>query len=79
MPEAKQTVLLQGGPMHDRWAEVYWGQSLLVEGDPVPEGIVARYRPTRSRRSGIYRFREYDRIVLRIPGPADRSAGEGSA
>lgn len=68
-----QTVLLKGGPLHDTWATVNWGESLLVEGHPVPDGMVARYRPTRNRRDGIYRFREYDRIALRATtGEASR-------
>jgi len=71
---SKQTVLLKGGPFDDTWAEVHWGQALICEGPPVPEGMVARYRPTRDRRSGIYRFREYDRIVLRVPAPEAPSA-----
>lgn len=41
--------------------------SLILTGDGVPEGMVARYRPTRA--PGALRFREYDRIVGTLPMP----------
>ena len=69
-----QTVLLRGGPLDGQWAEVEWGTTLICEGDGVPEGMIARYRPTRDRRSGIYRFREWDRVVARIPIPSEGPA-----
>lgn len=61
----RESVLLKGGPFDDTWASVEWGTTLICEGKPVPDGMVARYRPTRER--GVYRFREFDRVVLRIP------------
>jgi hypothetical protein len=57
-------VTLRDGPCDGVEVEVSWGNPLAVEGDPVPEGMIARYRPTRER--GVYRFREYDRIVGRL-------------
>lgn len=63
-----ESVLLKGGPFDDTWVTVQWGTTLICEGDDVPEGMVARYRPTRER--GVYRFRDYDRIVARLQHPA---------
>jgi hypothetical protein len=61
----RESVLLRGGPFDGASATVEWGSTLICEGDPVPDGMVARYRPTRERGVYLYRFREYDRIVFR--------------
>lgn len=64
----REHVLLEGGPFDGTHAWVAWGTPLLCEGtrgEPIPDGMVARYRP--SRRRGVYRFRELERIVARVP------------
>lgn len=58
-------VTLHGGDFDGREVWVTGRGPLLIEGDPLPDGIVARYRPSRER--GVYRFRELDRIALRVP------------
>lgn len=63
-------VTLEGGPFDGQEVEVScWGASLVLEGGDVPEGMVARYRPTRIKTPPTYRFREYDRVVARLPEP----------
>jgi hypothetical protein len=66
MPDTR----LIGGPFDGQTVPVSHPRDVLViEGDPVPEGMVARYRPTRGL--SAHRFREYDRIVGRLPLPGD--------
>lgn len=61
-------VRLEGGPYAGAVIVVPDAREpLLVEGDAVPEGMVARYRPTRE--PDVLRFRDYDRVVARIPRP----------
>jgi hypothetical protein len=65
-------VTLKGGPFHDAKVDVSDARSpLICTGDPVPDGMVARYRPTRVR--GVLRFSEYDRIVGSVPLPGGSS------
>lgn len=67
------TVLLKGGPFNGTTVKVNDLRTpLLCSGDPVPEGMVARYRPTRER--GVFRFREYDRVVGTLPLPGKAPA-----
>lgn len=54
-------VTLRGGDFDGREVWVAGRGPLLLQGGPLPDGIVARYRPSRER--GVYRFRELDRIV----------------
>lgn len=67
-----ERVLLEGGPCDGMRITATvckpWNQSvpLLMEDAEQPD-IVARYRP--SRRKGVYTFREYDRVVARLPLP----------
>jgi hypothetical protein len=59
-------VVLKDGPFDGvEIASVEWGVTLSLDGPPVPDGMVARYRPTRER--GVYRFRGYARVLLRVP------------
>lgn len=57
-------VTLRDGPFDGAEVEVHWGTPLALEGDPVPEGMIARYRRTNEK--GVYQFREYDRLVARL-------------
>lgn len=67
-------VLLEGGPFDGAKIDVAWGTPLIVEGAPLPDGMVARYRKTLRR--GVYRFRDYDRVVARLP---EIGSDEGAA
>lgn len=61
-------IRLVGGPFDGQVVEMENPRGpLVIEGDGVPEGMVARYRPTRER--GVLRFREYDVVVARLPLP----------
>jgi hypothetical protein len=64
---ADRRIRLVGGPFDGQTVPPYAcpSSSLLLEGEPVPEGQVARYRRTRDR--DVYRFSEFDRVVLRVP------------
>lgn len=62
------TVTLIGGDFDGKEVEnVHWGQTLVIKGDPLPEGILARYRPTRKKPT--YRFKELDRVIGTISLP----------
>lgn len=61
------TVTLKGGPFDGAEVKVIGTEPLILTGGDVPEGMVARYRPTREK--GVYSFREYDRIVATLPAP----------
>lgn len=66
-------VLLRGGPLDGEVVDVPDARTpLLVEGDGVPEGMVARYRPSRER--GVLTFREYDRVAGRVTMKGDGDA-----
>lgn len=68
----KPKVSLRGGPFHGQTLEVEtFREPLILSGGDVPEGKVARYRPTREK--GVYRFREYDRIVGTLPMPGEET------
>jgi hypothetical protein len=69
MPE---TVTLKGGPFDGAEVDVTWGTPLLCQGEPVPEGMVARY--CKSRERGVYAFREYDRVVMTLPLPGSKDS-----
>lgn len=61
-------VTLKGGPFDGTEMESADGRTpLVIEGDEVPDGMVARYRPTRE--PGVYRFKGYDKIVAKLPLP----------
>jgi hypothetical protein len=64
-------VLLEGGPFDGTRVQVEPGHSYLRGGDPVPNGQVAHYRPTKDRspegRPVIYRFRCLDHVVTATP------------
>ena len=66
-------VTLEGGPFNGAEVEVNWGETLACQGQPLPEGTIARYRPSRRRSDGVYRFREYDRVIASIPWPPERA------
>ena len=56
------TITLRGGPFDGAVVPAPSGRApLICQGEPVPEGMVARYR--RRREKGVYTFREYDRII----------------
>jgi hypothetical protein len=61
------TVELIDGPFDGSTVQVAKGSALLCEGPPLPDGTVARYRPTRE--PGKYRFRGLDQVAVRIPIP----------
>jgi hypothetical protein len=72
------TTTLTGGPFDGRTIPIKdYRDSLILEGDPVPEGMVARYRPTRKR--GTHRFRGYELIVARIPVGSDHDSERTAA
>lgn len=60
-------VRLEGGPAAGIEVDVSRGAVLNVEGEGVPDGLVARYTPTRDR--GVYRFRGYSKVIARLPMP----------
>jgi hypothetical protein len=60
-----KTVLLSGGPFDGQRVPRPSDRSLLVE---MPDSeMVARYRQSRDR--DVFRFREYDRVVVRVAMP----------
>lgn len=65
------TVQLIGGPYDGQSVHKPSSRSLLIDGDGVPEGMVARYRQTRDPL--VYRFSHLDRIVTRIQMPGEAS------
>jgi hypothetical protein len=66
------TVRLIDGPFAGQAIEIRDPRSgLIIEGADVPEGMVARYRPTRKRRE--MRFKGYDRVACRIPVPGQEA------
>lgn len=66
----RRMVTLEGGPFTGSSAEVLWPHTLTLEGPGVPEGRVARYRP--SLRSGVYTFRGFATVLARLPEPGAR-------
>jgi hypothetical protein len=61
------------GPYAGVKMQIKGGGSVLMEGDlpngeKTPEGMFARYRPTRDKSK--WRFREWDKSVIRIPRPS---------
>lgn len=69
-------VVLRGGPFDGAEIDRDWaaGVPLLCQGEPLPEGMVARYR--KSREKGVYTFRGYDRVIGMLPLPG-REAVDG--
>lgn len=67
-------VTLKGGPFGGvempapagRWTPI------VCEGTNVPEGMVARYKPTRD--TGVWRFDGYDKVIAKLPLPSGASA-----
>lgn len=62
--EVQDRVRLIGGPFDGQTVPRPADRSLLIDGGPVPEGSVARYRMTRDR--DVFRFKGFDRIVMRV-------------
>lgn len=63
-------VLLEGGPADGIEVEASGWSPLIIEGHGVPDGMVARYRRKRQRDAQgriVFSFREWDRVVLRVP------------
>jgi hypothetical protein len=61
-------VTLKDGPFDGQEIESSDGRTpLIIEGGDVPEGMVARYRPTRE--PGVFAFKGYDKIVAKLPSP----------
>lgn len=60
---AEDLILLSGGPEDGRRVLRPEGRSLLVELSWTD--MVARYRQSRDR--NVFRFKEYDRVVGRLP------------
>lgn len=62
-------VTLRGGPYDGQQVPEPSGRwtPLLLEGDEIPEGMVARYKATRDSR--VWRFDGYDKIVAKLPAP----------
>lgn len=70
-------VRLIGGFAHGLTVEVKDSRSpILLEGDGVPEGCAARYRPADARRreNHTYRFDGLTEILARIPAPGKAPA-----
>ena len=76
-----EKVTLRGGPCDGMSVTATvckpWIQSpsLLMEDTATP-GMVARYRP--SREKGVYTFREYDRVIARVPVPPSTTKGKAA-
>jgi len=59
-----RTVLLQGGPFDGRLMLTLGRDSIYAEGDPIPEGRVAQYRPTLDPE--VYRFARIATVTERL-------------
>lgn len=60
-------VTLDGGPFDGLEVQIVGGGPLAIQGDPVPEGNVARYTATRDK--AVYRFRGVSKVVATLPLP----------
>lgn len=67
-------VRLLNGPFHGKEVEVRNRLAgILMEGDPLEYGVVARYRPGRSKRT--MRFGGLERLFARQPSPNGADGG----
>lgn len=67
-------VRLLNGPFHGKEVEIQNRLAgILMEGPPLEDGVVAHYRPTRSKRT--MRFGGLDRLLYRQPSPEGVDGG----
>jgi len=59
-----RSILLVGGPFDGRRVIALGKSTLAIEGDPLPDGQVARYRP--SRTPDRYTYRGLATVLARV-------------